>query len=406
MAQKKHNYVVFINGGSSTDPIIYQFGNVRGIKLSVEKQNVTISYEKGGAKKKSFQEMIIDMVTFNDRCFRDAFRKAIMVHILRFSERLNISKICISIDDEKVELTKDNDPTGGHFPYMFSLLGETEFTLGDAWKSLDEMVCSSSKTNSEDDESIKEAYSAMYSYLASKGRLYEIDRFSNLWTAMNSYYRFIAGVFEKAFVEQNGLSSFPREMKTLGNEMHSQGILERMLNQKYFFLKKNPLSKKEKEDRFRVVRLLSDIPNDEIEKLYNQANNRLQNARARFDYADVQNWAEANGTSAYTYFLIRYAYKLRCDLLHGNSHTLFISAYNSYEIHALNIVNYFLDRFLDEAIPAMFDKEKWNNIVTKKAIYKVGFDYWSNYLDKKNHNNKFDGREIKKLIGQYRKNRG
>ena len=47
---------------------------------------------------------------------------------------------------------------------------------------------------------------------------------------------------------------------------------------------------------------------------------------------------------------------------------MLIMAYNDYEITSLNTINYFLERFLNENIPMMFQEDFWDENKQKQAV--------------------------------------
>ena len=77
------------------------------------------------------------------------------------------------------------------------------------------------------------------------------------------------------------------------------------------------------------------------------------------DYAPIVACAKRFGVPLFTFLLPTYPYRWRCKLFHGNRTTALLTAYNDYELAVLHTVNYFLDRFLNEEIPKIFDEGYW-----------------------------------------------
>ena len=63
----------------------------------------------------------------------------------------------------------------------------------------------------------------------------------------------------------------------------------------------------------------------------------------------------------YVLLVLGYPYHWRCKYLHGNHIVPLFMAHNDDDFCCLKIINYFMDRFLEEEIPKMFKEDYWND---------------------------------------------
>lgn len=107
---------------------------------------------------------------------------------------------------------------------------------------------------------------------------------------------------------------------------------------------------------YSIEKALSGYTEEDIEDLYEDLLQELTTKQLDPKHEVFKKRAEQFGLSSFTFMLFEYSYNWRCKLFHGNRCTLLFSAYNDYEIYVVKTINYFLDRFLNENIPHLFDE--------------------------------------------------
>ncbi len=125
--------------------------------------------------------------------FRGCFRKMYLVHAIVFNSGMEINSISISIDsDAAVEYTRESNP---NFPFMTSMLPAGDLKLPASIidnQNIIDTILLRSKTAADNDLML----CALQAYMLSKTREYAVDRFLNLWTAMNAVYNWLAREFQ------------------------------------------------------------------------------------------------------------------------------------------------------------------------------------------------------------------
>ncbi len=109
------------------------------------------------------------------------YRKAYLIHAIRYQEGLEVKKLSISVDGEEYVY----DSQVPNFPFLFSMVGK-KLNLDPSWEGLSEAILHTTKTKQDEDL----RFSAAYSYLAGLNRKLGIDKFTNFWISMNAYYTY------------------------------------------------------------------------------------------------------------------------------------------------------------------------------------------------------------------------
>ena len=356
----KHTYEIVFNNNATSLSEEYTFGRSL-VKIDVGMQCAKIQFSYSRLK------TVDDFITFSDKLFRDAYRKAILLHAVNFSRGLNVKTICISIDGTKTVLSPDNDPNG-YFPYLFSMIRGDDLCLHESWKTVSSSICNTTKTKIDEDL----RFAAAYSFLASKNRDFYIDRFLNLWTAMNAYYSYVSDCYERTVMKEYSLESIKNgKLKLKGKDSASMGLVAWLMEPRFpnvsdqCVLDELKGKWKKNYDVENELRHYSDV---EIAELCDASYNALLGGELDGKYKKLSARSEEFGVSLFVFLLIEYSYNFRCRVFHGNSPTMLIMAYNDYEITSLNTINYFLERFLNENIPMMFQEDFWDENKQKQAV--------------------------------------
>lgn len=169
----KHSYSIEINGGAKIGiKQVYSFRSTKDISIIIGTQKATISFLYGPLKKpEEFTEL-------KDKLFRDALRKAYLLHAFLKNEGLAIKTINYRIDNDSYSF----DWNTPNFPFVFSMIPSRELNLSKEWQNDEVIAFYAGATKTSSDTSYRNC--AALAYLASKSRSYQTDRFLNLWTAM------------------------------------------------------------------------------------------------------------------------------------------------------------------------------------------------------------------------------
>ncbi|MCR5796229.1 MAG: hypothetical protein K6G61_12885 [Solobacterium sp.] len=242
--------------------------------------------------------------------------------------------------------------------------------LTDAWKS-EEMIryfLGLSKTKSDTDR----RSCAVHAFLAGKSRTYSTDRFLNYWTAMNAYYGFFGDNFSKTYKEK--YHKLTRKYNLINKDSKTITVLicseiKKDLIIMDFKLLKDPKEEEKKDkdsedkgekkkETFYTNKLLYECTGEDIDDLYDDALANLDSEVGEGNpYKPLYNATDAIGIPLYVYLLLVYPYMLRCNYFHGNTVQPVIAGYRDPEIFDLNIINRFLERYLTEKIPTMFEDQ-------------------------------------------------
>lgn len=324
----------------------YDYSSSKGIAIRLGLNSAQIIFDM------KTKRTVSDLISFRLPLVRDAYRKVYQLHAVVYNKGLCVKKIYVNAgSEESVFDSGTND-----FPFMFSMIEEAELGLSNSWRGLDKAIMSYTKTKKDSDL----RFASMFSYFASKSRQYEIDRFANLWAAMNSYYSYINKCYEKCLKEKYKVSDEVQFKKLcITTEADQIGAALWQMDRRYTKLGKDEANKIWA-GNYTLEQALMGYTKKDIESLYNALYKELETKKLESKYCVFKKRAEQFGLSPFTFMLFEYSYNWRCKLFHGNRCTLLFSAYNDYEIYAIRTINYFLDRFLNDAIPEMFSDRFWN----------------------------------------------
>lgn len=323
--------IIFNSRCAERTPLVYSYRNIKDIRISLATDKAVVSFRMGVRK------TIDDFKNFKVKIFADAYRKVLLCHACKYGRNLQVEKITICIDDEEYELNEDNTDA---FPLMYSMISPKKYNIGEMFKSNDFLneIVSTTKSDAETDL----RFVALYSYLQSKKRRFEIDRFTNLWTSMNAFYNCYYKLY-KNYSNTNDREAINYLADALG---FNDGLTTR---EKRKTIKKEYLT---------AIIELSGIKKDDYKVLYDFAFSKSTEQK----FSGLCDIAKTMNLDLFSFLLFELPYYLRCNYFHGNQCTMLISSYNDYARRCLETVNYFLDRFLDERIPMLFVK---NEEVTK-----------------------------------------
>lgn len=377
-----HTYRVVFNHGCTTKDFFlnYSFGRTKGISLYVNRKRAEVRFAL------TVQKTPEDIISFRLKLFRDAYRRLLLLHALRYNEQLEVSSIIIHIDENITQYDKST----AHFPFMFSMLGQSNLRLNEEWKNMDfiNKMLSATKTTAIKDMS----YSAAYSFLAGRNRAFLIDRFTNDWTSMNAVYNYIGYCYEnhlKAELELEKRADIHNELCLVGKDAMGIEMMKGLLCPGVSY---GNLDEKKKYTLFhRISSILNNAPKDDISVVYDlirAAANKETELPSDTWIHELQSIATDVQTPLYMLLLLDLPYYLRCKYLHGEWATVLFSAYNEVEIGTLAFLCVFMEHFLNQTIPALFIDDRYTGadayeIIVKQMLLKL----------KKNHIGSTDGKK-------------
>lgn len=315
--------ITFNSKCAEKSPLVYSYGNTKDIRINLAINMAVVSFTMGVRK------TIDDFKNFKVNIFADAYRKVLLCHACKYGRNLHVKRITVCIDDEEYELNKNNTDD---FPLMYSMITPGKFNIGEAFKSNDflNMIVSKTKSNIQTDL----RFVSLYSYLQSKKRRFEIDRFTNLWTSMNAFYNCYYKLYKN--------NSDPNDRDAINHLADALGFNDGLTTRE----KRKTLTK----EYLSAITELSGIKKDDYKVLYDFALSKSTEQK----FSGLCEIAKTMNLDLFSFLLFELPYYLRCNYFHGNQCTMLISSYNDYELRCLETVNYFLDRFLDERIPMLF----------------------------------------------------
>lgn len=298
--------------------------------------------------------------------FREALTKAYLYHALLLNSALIINQITIQIN--KKEHQPLNKEKNNNFPFVFSLLTEDNLHLTEAFKVLpDYIIVNSIKHNQKELRFV-----SLASYLVAKSKTYQIERFNSLWTSMNALYNYVALCYENRIVKdcreitRNDISS---NLRMYGKD--TNGISALMYHIKNNCRKpsrsdESNIKSSNKEAFQQLASLFQRLSEDEVSELCELCLSDLQADgivhRLPPKYKALDDVSKLYNFPSYVFFILQYAYSLRCELFHGNKAAPIFSFYNDRSIGELKVVNYFLDSYLSNEIPLLFTTNYYDSM--------------------------------------------
>ncbi|MCR5339178.1 MAG: hypothetical protein K6E75_11550 [Lachnospiraceae bacterium] len=330
------------------------------------------------------------------REFYDAVRKSYLLYALCLRKPLIITEYRILRNGKPVGSISKEAPG---FPFIFSMM-TSDFDLKDyesvggkvfGNRKLMDQILQSNRSRDQGDKKMN----ALSAYLLSKSREFESDRFLNLWTAINAVYNCIC-------VEHYRVLKCLIDQLPDGAIKDSETIKEKL--QKYYTIDPRSMDGKQlryleriikeentglrltnKQDKIYAIEGLNTTYKDyyaafverklkdngkvvySAEKLYQMTlspETPVKLNKAQRESQSHLKELEKNANNS-LFFLLTFEipYLQRNDYIHGNESVLLIS--DNYHLNKLACLNYFMDRFLSEFIPVLFDEGKMRSMVNQ-----------------------------------------
>ena len=333
---KKHIHSITINKiGRKFTKLVYNYGSTKNIELVLSKEgfSITAYLTKVVAD--------INVLIVDSDLFRDGIRKALLLYLMTYSKGLKIVSITTTIDEEMIIESIGNDTQ----PPIYSMISnELVHSVPDSFltKSLVDKLLNMPK--SQYDKRI----ASLFSFLCSKSKEFESERFIYLWTTFNGMYSWVSDYIAKS----NNVVKYRRENKQL------QGFLQ------YLEVGKDTI---DEDNRSRlahnVITILNEVDVNTADSAFfksGEIDSRIQNLLRNSK-------GEAYNLTAYGYMLTQLSYYYRCKIVHG-SKPIFLFAYaDDRDLHGLQIINNLLEEFITEHLPLFFDDKYVNNVLVPKT---------------------------------------
>lgn len=355
----KHTYIISINRiPVSREPIEYTFRKI-ACTLTCSKDAASVRFVMSTRKTHE------DLISFRVDLAKDAMRKMYLLHAMRFDSRLRVRSVTVTIDGE----SKTYEQGYPGFPFLYSMLTARDLGLPQSWHDRDFLTAALTVTKSRADNDPR--YACLFSFLAGTGKVYESEKFTCYWTAVNALYNHIFAC-ANPFHAARGKVKFDDaafNKQVLKGDALGLSILLRLTGSG------SRLSEKGERDSFRqqygaTKVALRSIGRDELPELYR----RMRAHRADPHWfpegplgEHLRECCARTGCSCWGFLLFDYAYYIRCHYLHGEKTPILFTASSDPELAAFRSLNVFLGEFLKEIIPEMF-RENWFTAETYQSI--------------------------------------
>ena len=347
--------------------------------------------------------------TFNKKNAEDAVRKAYILYALTTGKGLEIKEYFLgkrengSVPDKEYKAYNEES----QLPFVVSMLKDNmlihnkqEGQCGGIFgnQAIMDYVVKAKRSNYQSDKKMI----ALFAYLISRSREYEMDRFMNQWTAINAIYDQIVGEYKELL------------SKSINEIMESAAVNDRITkkrktdlmelpdsdNKKIFFIlrfmeysKKLRIGKNDsKSDRNRELGTIDNTYQDYF-KYFISAKKYDEGKRVFYDCGGIekvcldQGWEEYNwddvdtqrayeslrdrakgaDNTLYAFMTFTLPYHIRNDYVHGSMTSLIFS--DAYNVNKLAIANYFMDSLITQMLPVLFDEAGFERLLREIHTY-------------------------------------
>lgn len=357
----KHTYTISINRiPASREPLEYKFRQT-ACTLTCSRGSAAVRFQMG--TKKTHE----DLISFRVDLAKDAMRKMYLYHALRFDSRLRVRSITVTVDGES-QVYEKGCPG---FPFLYSMLTSGELGLPESWHDRDFLTTVLTATKSKTDSDHR--YACLFSFLAGTGKIYESERFTCYWTAVNALYNHIFDCARPFHATAHGATRYEdlsNKKKTLSGDSVGIGALLRLTGSGTGLGSQS--ERQANRRRYGAVKShLRRLSREDLRELYRQL------LLHRSDPAwfpegplgeHLREFLPGTGATCWGFLVLDYAYYIRCNYLHGDKTAILFSAATDPELAAFRALNVFLGEFLRELIPQVF-REDWFT----EELYRTAF---------------------------------
>lgn len=379
MASDRIIYKVFINDRLDNYVSSFSF-NIKKklVQIKLSENHAIIILERTTKYKPE------DIINGKHEVFSEAIKKILLVHLLLYSKRINISTISIVVKDN---ITKFNI-SNSNMEFISSLIRkELEPKFNEHWKerTLIETITGTNKT--EEDTRM----SALIAFILSRSRESVVERFVDLWISFNGMYFYFSSLFEKntrkeaeqlkRFIIQTGEGNIKID-SSLTNRIASKitdylrGCNIDVITYEWLNTEEGKsFSNKIVSQIIAEVSKIENEYNEQITKLKN--NQKVANKEGKEEMRrgitsykqKIKNLQpyKAYNSSAYIYFLVEYAYYFRCRYIHAREVLPLFTYNNEHIIRCIALVNRLLDDYIDNNLYKWFSAQYVNETLKPLA---------------------------------------
>lgn len=327
---EKHRHILSVNFENIENiekhSYIYNFGRTKNIEIIVSKEYFSIRADLYKQYDKK------EMLSKNQYLFPDAIKKAMLLHLILYSQNIHIHNLTVQIDDIIEIVTIEKEQT----PFVFSMVTDClihPFQV--AWKK-EEIETLLSQTKSNSDSRI----SSLFSLICSKSKEYETERFIYLWMSFNGMYHYfssiLSSVMERKIKRESKQLQYIRLLYEWGNGLGENNEKEkhRMAHQLDALIKQT-----EQSITFETLTDEKSVIVKEIKKILINPDD-----------------AKPYDIKAIGYFITQYAYYYRCNLFHAQRPVALFSFLDEQEVVCLKAINDVLEGFIEENLHQWFNQ--------------------------------------------------
>lgn len=280
---------------------------------------------------------LYDFLTNGQQTFSDAIFKTLLIYILNYSENLKINKIVL----EKNHQVCDEKDINGN--YIYSLIDGKLFRDFRSKNWTDKEVVEKLLNLNKSDNDFR--VSALYAFINSKNKRFEIERFLYLWMTINAMYNYISKIL--------GNNERPEIRKII--------LLYRSLNfcDEVIPHLSSSYKKKINNEVISVIKQF-DINTSSKNDFLSRRNDQLREEIENYLYDENHNRVNID---AYTYVLFYLTYFLRCNTFHAEKPITLFCLENDKNIKCIKIINNLLDDFIETYLPKFFNDNYINNLI-------------------------------------------
>lgn len=341
----KYEYEMIINQKPKRGPIyILTFGSTREIRLRIGENKAAICVTMSVAKSPE------QLLSPQERLFAHVLKKAMVLHLIRYSRNLQFSKVLIRINGVETIFSFNSKP-----PLIFSLTDRTLLRkFPDTWKQGDFIKGVLDQTKTQQGPLM----SSLYALATSKSKHYQAERFFNLWLAINGVYGFF---YEKAKLA--GKSS-----KTGNREESDKDQMKRMLW--IYGMGSENYTKAQRDQR--ALQVLSVIRHHDqpITPATFSEKPTQDNLVGKIEPLLVVSEKDMRRMDIKVkgFVMMELGYYFRCQLFHANKPIPLFSYAEEKEVFFLKLIGDLLEDFLERELFLLFDDEHVEEWIIPKIL--------------------------------------
>lgn len=267
--------------------------------------------------------------------FPDAIKKAMLAHLVLFSEHIKIKTMSVHIDEDSECIVNTDE---GHTPPLYSMIiGKLYRPFSRKWSDASINGLLTQTKSSYDSRT-----AALFALICSKCKHYESERFIYLWMAFNGMYNYFAYLvsdthsMKKVKQEYKQLRYFQR-LFTLGDETISDDTEKKRIAHK-------------------VIALIRNESLDITHQFLESENGKILCEKIRLLLVKPQD-GKPYKLTPYGYLLTQFSYYYRCNLIHANKPLALFSFADESDICCLRAINSLLEEFMENNLNLWFDDE-------------------------------------------------